>query len=133
MDDMEKQVTDLKAQIASAREERLAAQKEASALPLLRRSLERVERDVSSGTTSVVESLGDEAERLREEITEQIHHTDGVRGRLKALPTHFKAGAEYQQMQDAIQVAEARQQALCNDPRAEQFDLARLLQVNGGY
>lgn len=79
MDSTDTEITELKAHLAATRERRIAAQKEAAALPRLRCSLTRVERDASSGTTTQVEALGQQIGQLREEITVSAHSIDNIR------------------------------------------------------
>lgn len=123
MQDTDSEIADLKKQIASAREERVSAQKEASALPSLRRSLERVERDASSVTTTEVETLQDRVVELREEITECVHSIDLVRMRVKSSGLRYRSGNDYRRVVDALNDESQRRREIQADQRTEEFGL----------
>lgn len=123
MQDTDSEIADLKKQIASAREERVAAQKEAFALPSLRRSLERVERDASSVTTTEVETLQDRVVELREEITECVHSIDLVRMRVKSSGLRYRSGNDYRRVVEALNGESQRRREIQADQRTEEFGL----------
>lgn len=123
MQDTDSEIADLKKQIASAREERVSAQKEASALPGLRRSLERVERDASSVTTTEVETLQDRVVELREEITECVHSIDLVRMRVKSSGLRYRSGNDYRRVVEALNGESQRRREIQADQRTEEFGL----------
>lgn len=123
MKDAEEEIAELRAQIISARERRVAAQKEASSLPMARRSLERVERDFSSSTTTEVESLKDRIVELRGEIIECAHGMDLVRMRVESAGIRYRRGTAYSRMTEALNAEGACRQAILEDPRSDEFDL----------
>lgn len=123
MEDPDSEIAELKKQIASARAERVAAQKEASALPALQRSLERVERDASSATTTEIEVLQDRAVELREEITECVHSIDLVRMRVRSIALRYRSGNDYFRVVEALNSEAQRRQEIQADQRTQDFDL----------
>lgn len=123
MQDADNEIAELKRQIASAREERVAAQKEASALPSLLRSLERVERDASSVTTTEVERLKDQVAELREKITECVHDIDLVRMRVRASALRYRSGNDYSRVIDVLDREARKRQEVQADQRTHDFDL----------
>lgn len=124
MQDTDSEIAELRKQIASAREERVAAQKEASALPTLYRSLERVERDASSATTTEVEALKDRIIELREEITECVHDIDIVRMRVRSSARRYRSGTDYSRIVEALNREAQRRQEIRADQRTQNFALA---------
>lgn len=133
MHDTDSEIAELKKQIASVREERVAAQKEASALPVLRRSLERVERDTSSVTTTEVEALKDRVGELREEITECVHSIDLVRMRVRSSGRRYRGGNDYRRIVEALNGEAQRRHEIQADQRTQEFGLTlpRCEEVNG--
>lgn len=123
MQDTDSEITDLRKQIASAREERVAAQKEASALPALYRSLERVERDASSATTTEVEALKDRIVELREEITECVHGIDLSRMRVRSSALRYRSGNDYSRIVEVLNREAQTRQEIRADQRTQNFGL----------
>lgn len=117
MDSTDPEITELKAHLAATRERRIAAQKETAALPRLRRSLTRVERDASSGTTTQVEALGQQIGQLREEITVSAHSIDNIRVRVHGLAPRHKTAPSYDRLTRALAAEAEQRRALREDPR----------------
>lgn len=123
MQETDSEIAELRKQIASVREERVAAQREASVLPALYRSLQRVERDVSSATTTEVEALKDRIVKLREEITECVHDIDLVRMRVRSSALRYRNGNDYSRIVEVLNREAQRRQEIRADQRTQNFGL----------